>query len=101
MITPEEIKSLRISLKLTQVELAGYLGYSKSHVCMIESGERTLDTEASERVIDIMQRLVSKGRNGVANAQIVLNSIKNRRDCEQSFTNDAKNTPVKWGELLK
>lgn len=90
MITPEEIKSIRVCLGLTQDEIGQAVGYSRSYICKLESGDRPIDINVSEALEGYFERMIRSRLNRANTAQIVINALKNRQNCQQLLTNGPK-----------
>ena len=101
MITIQEIKEIRIHLKITQYELGYFLGYSRSFISKIELGKRSLDEQELLKVQDILDRLIISNRRSIHSAQMIMNKVKSRGDCLQVGTNSPKKHVSSGGELLK
>lgn len=91
MITPEEIKSIRVCLGLTQDEIGQGVGYSRSYICKLESGDRPIDINVSEALEAYFERMIRSRLNHVNTAQIVINALKNRQNCQQVLISRPKN----------
>jgi predicted transcriptional regulator len=100
VITIQEIKDIRIHLKITQVEFGRFLGYSKSFISRIETGERSLDDSEILKAQDVLERLIISNRRAVNSAQQIMNRVKSRVDCQQALTDCDKNPLSSGGNLL-
>ncbi|TAK05279.1 XRE family transcriptional regulator [Patescibacteria group bacterium] len=91
----EKIKVLRVAKGMTQEDLAGKLGYSKSFISYIESGERNLSDVDTDRIAKCLEVSAEDLRSKGAVVSFQFRSSKvgtdeEHRKVAQKFTDYAR-----------
>jgi len=89
MITYQEVRQIRLLLKITQFELGYFLGYSRSFITKFESGERSLTADKLIEVHEVLKKLTRANRRSLNDAQRVLNFVQDR-NCPDEVTKQQK-----------